>query len=130
MPETVKQPQKQPQPQNTNQPQRPIRDKDFFVNLAKQPNARVIQSTVRDTLILSQIAPYFDKGLRRLREGVARTIKPEIALPLFEEVNKAIIDLHTITEKICKVCDVEYKKPDIVAEILEGISKVPSRRKK
>ena len=82
-----------------------------YVELAKERNARVILHNVPDTYPLTSLARYADQGIRRLRNRIMITIAPEEALPLLNDYNEALVNLHRVVEKICAITNVRYRVP-------------------
>jgi hypothetical protein len=94
------------------------RTKTDYVELAKERNARVILHNTPDTYPLTDMARYADQGIRRLRNRIMISLAPKDALPLLDEYNDALFQLHTIVSKICAVTNVRYRTPRALAQIL------------
>lgn len=58
------------------------RDKDFYIQKAAEPNTRVIEVNTADTYILTDLAIKSDQGIRRMRNQIMRTVKPEVFIEL------------------------------------------------
>lgn len=102
---------------NENRPFRQ-RTKTDYVELAKERNARVILHNTPDTYPLTDMARYADQGIRRLRNRIMISLAPKEALPLLDEYNDALFQLHTAVSKICAVTNVRYRTPRALAQIL------------
>jgi hypothetical protein len=94
------------------------RTKTDYVELAKERNARVILHNTPDTYPLTDMARYADQGIRRLRNRIMISLAPKDALPLLDEYNDALFQLHTVVSKICAVTNVRYRTPRALAQIL------------
>ena len=94
------------------------RTKTDYVELAKERNARVILHNTPDTYPLTDMARYADQGIRRLRNRIMISLAPKEALPLLDEYNDALFQLHTVVSKICAVTNVRYRTPRALAQIL------------
>ncbi|MFZ5571293.1 MAG: hypothetical protein ACOZF0_12865 [Thermodesulfobacteriota bacterium] len=107
------------------QPKGP-RTKTDYVELAKERNARVILHNTPDTYPLTDLARYADQGLRRLRNRILISLAPEEALPLLNAYNEALITLHHIVAKICRITNVRYRTPRALVQVL-GEDEVASK---
>ena len=94
-------------------PETPGRDErlERKVSLAKERDTRVVITRTVDTHRVLDIVRNADRGIRILRANILIRFKPEEAVPLLEEYQKAIEALHTAAGKICKMAGVPYRAP-------------------
>ena len=81
------------------------------VSLAQERDTRVVITRTVDTHRVLDIVRNADRGIRILRANLLIRFKPEEAVPLLDEYQKAIERLHTAAEKICKKTGVPYRAP-------------------
>ena len=81
------------------------------VSLAQERDTRVVITRTVDTHRVLDIVRNADRGIRILRANILIRFKPEDAVPLLNEYQKAIEGLHVAAEKICKMAGVPYRAP-------------------
>ena len=81
------------------------------VSLAQERDTRVVITRTVDTHRVLDIVRNADRGIRILRANLLIRFKPEEAVPLLDEYQKAIEGLHLAAEKICKKAGVPYRAP-------------------
>lgn len=92
-------------------PETPGRDErlERKVSLARERDTRVVITRTIDTHRVLDIIRNADRGIRILRANLLIKFRPEEAVPLLEEYQKAIEGLHTAAEKICEKVGVPYR---------------------
>ena len=81
------------------------------VSLAQERDTRVVITRTVDTHRVLDIIRNADRGIRILRANLLIRFKPEEAVPLLVEYQKAIEGLHLAAAKICAMAGVPYRAP-------------------
>ena len=81
------------------------------VSLAQERDTRVVITRTVDTHRVLDIVRNADRGIRILRANLLIRFKPEDAVPLLIEYQKAIEGLHLAAAKICAMAGVPYRAP-------------------
>ena len=81
------------------------------VSLAQERDTRVVITRTVDTHRVLDIVRNADRGIRILRANLLIRFKPEEAVPLLDEYQKAIEGLHHAAAKICAMAGVPYRAP-------------------
>ncbi|MDA8090371.1 MAG: hypothetical protein M0Z61_09160 [Nitrospiraceae bacterium] len=81
------------------------------VSLAQERDTRVVITRTVDTHRVLDIVRNADRGIRILRANLLIRFKPEEAVPLLDEYQKAIEGLHHAAAKICAIAGVPYRAP-------------------
>ncbi|MDA8171432.1 MAG: hypothetical protein M0Z48_06335 [Nitrospiraceae bacterium] len=81
------------------------------VSLAQERDTRVVITRTVDTHRVLDIIRNADRGIRILRATLLIRFKPEDAVPLLIEYQKAIEGLHLAAAKICAMAGVPYRAP-------------------
>ena len=81
------------------------------VSLAQERDTRVVITRTVDTHRVLDIVRNADRGIRILRANLLIRFKPEDAVPLLVEYQKAIEGLHLAAAKICAMAGVPYRAP-------------------
>ncbi|MDA8091069.1 MAG: hypothetical protein M0Z61_12735 [Nitrospiraceae bacterium] len=95
------------------------------VSLAQERDTRVVITRTVDTHRVLDIVRNADRGIRILRANLLIRFKPEDAVPLLVEYQKAIEGLHHAAAKICAMAGVPYRAP----RGLEGSASAGSQEK-
>ncbi|MDA8171786.1 MAG: hypothetical protein M0Z48_08180 [Nitrospiraceae bacterium] len=81
------------------------------ISLAQERDTRVVITRTVDTHRVLDIVRNADRGIRILRANLLIRFKPEDAVPLLVEYQKAIEGLHHAAAKICAMAGVPYRAP-------------------
>ena len=81
------------------------------ISLAQERDTRVVITRTVDTHRVLDIVRNADRGIRILRANLLIRFKPEEAVPLLDEYQKAIEGLHHAAAKICAMAGVPYRAP-------------------
>ena len=81
------------------------------ITLAQERDTRVVITRTVDTHRVLDIVRNADRGIRILRANLLIRFKPEDAVPLLDEYQKAIEGLHHAAAKICAMAGVPYRAP-------------------
>ena len=90
------------------------------VSLAQERDTRVVITRTVDTHRVLDIIRNADRGIRILRANLLIRFKPEDAVPLLVEYQKAIEGLHLAAAKICAMAGVPYRAPRGLESLAPG----------
>ena len=79
------------------------------LTLAEERDTRVVITRTIDTLRVLDIVRNADRGIRILRANILIRFKPEEAIPLLDEYQKAIEGLDKSAQQICQKVGIPYR---------------------
>lgn len=89
---------------------RPVKGKDFYVELAKHPRSRVIMANTTDTLLLADVARQTDLIISRYRDALLRSVTVEEFTADMDRFYHIVFSLEDHLEMMGKKMSIEYRK--------------------
>ena len=97
----------------------PVKGRDFFIEMAKNPRSRVILANTSDTYMMADITRQGDIIISRLRDSLMRTVEIDEFSKDMDEYYRIIFSLEDHLEQIGKKVGITYRKSRTYKSVLD-----------
>jgi len=90
--------------------------------LVQERNAQIILCNNPETFTLVEIGIALDQAVKRLRNRIITSIPAEDAIPVFENINRSLIDLETATSEAAQLTGMTfYRTPRSIKRLQKQV---------